>query len=229
MSITYGDFQQLVSENDGEVLTTAGGKALFRLESRTDGVRFTPKQSGKSRSVSSEGIKGYLAVYNQTGSMRTSDYSESRRHASYVLALIKLWQAQQPDAELIDDGISATDVIDPEFSAPEGEAKVRAHRHRERSRLIVEMAKDNFRKEHGRLFCTVCGFDFGQTYGHPDFIEAHHKIPLRDLAPGTRTKPSDLAMVCANCHRMLHRGNPWPTVEELRQRLTACRNSGQRS
>ncbi|MEZ5440098.1 MAG: HNH endonuclease [Lysobacterales bacterium] len=228
MSITYGDFQQLVSENDGEVLTTAGGKALFRLESRTDGVRFTPS-SGKSRSVGSEGIKGYLAVYNQTGSMRPSDYSENRRHASYVLALIKLWLAQQPDAELIDDGISATDVIDPDFRAPEGEEKVRAHRHRERSRLIVEMAKDNFRKEHKRLFCTICDFDFGHTYGDPDFIEAHHKIPLRDLAPGTRTKPSDLAMVCANCHRMLHRGNPWPTVEELRQRLIARRDSGQRS
>lgn len=37
------------------------------------------------------------------------------------------------------------------------------------------------------------GFDFGQTYGEPDFIEVHHLIPLRDLKPGDKTKLSDLA------------------------------------
>jgi 5-methylcytosine-specific restriction protein A len=30
---------------------------------------------------------------------------------------------------------------------------------------------------------------------------------------------SDLALVCSNCHSMLHRGNPWPSVDELRRSL----------
>jgi putative restriction endonuclease len=102
------------------------------------------------------------------------------------------------------------------FDAPEGAPTVRSHRRRERSREQVRMAKAIFRQKHGRLFCQVCEFDFGQTYGEPDFIEVHHLIPLRELKPGDKTKLSDLTMVCPNCHRMLHRGSPWPTIEALR-------------
>ncbi len=29
------------------------------------------------------------------------------------------------------------------------------------------------------------------------------------------TKPEDITMVCANCHRMLHRKRPWLTIDEL--------------
>ena len=85
------------------------------------------------------------------------------------------------------------------------------------------MAKKVFQAKHGRLFCQVCGFDFGRTYGEPDFIEVHHLIPLKDLKEGQKTKLSDLAMVCPNCHRMLHRGSPWPTIEQLKQRLEVAK------
>ena len=57
-----------------------------------------------------------------------------------------------------------------------------------------------------------------REFGEPDYIEAHHTTPPRDFTGSAETKVSDLAMVCANCHRMLHRGNPWPTLGELRQR-----------
>ena len=59
---------------------------------------------------------------------------------------------------------------------------------------------------------------FAAAYGErgDGFIECHHTIPVRDLRPGSRTRLSDLALVCANCHRMIHRRSPWLTVEELR-------------
>ncbi|ODA35047.1 hypothetical protein A6X21_04780 [Planctopirus hydrillae] len=124
---------------------------------------------------------------------------------------------------MIDDGTNVIGEIDLEFSAPEGDLTVRTHRRRERSRELVRIAKQLFRNQNdGRLFCEVCGFDFGKFYDEPDFIEAHHRIPLCDVAPGAITKPSDLAMVCANCHRMLHRGSPWPTIEDLKRRVTAA-------
>ncbi len=47
----------------------------------------------------------------------------------------------------IDDGIGTDTDIDPEFSAPEGGAKVRSHRRRERSRELVQMTKKAFRKK----------------------------------------------------------------------------------
>lgn len=224
MTITYSDFQKTVDDNASEVLVTAGGRASFRLEKSSDGVRFTPLSTGTSRSLNAEEVQRYLEVFNYTQSTTTSDYTAKLHNASYVLAVIKLWIGQQPDAPLIDDGTSEAGEIDPEFRAPEGDIKVRSHRQRERSRELVLMARLVFRKQNnGRLFCEVCGFDFGKTYGAPDFIEAHHWIPLCDLEPGTKTKVSDLAMVCANCHRMLHRGNPWPTVDGLKRKMEAAK------
>jgi 5-methylcytosine-specific restriction protein A len=55
------------------------------------------------------------------------------------------------------------------------------------------------------------------------FAECHHKLPL--AAGERRTLLSDLAIVCANCHRMLHRRSPWLTVEEL-QEILATSGSG---
>jgi predicted HNH restriction endonuclease len=222
MKITYQKFIQAVQENDGEELATAGGQATFLLQRTKQGVAFTPKSSGKPRLLNRESVESYLVYFNRTQSTTTSDYSERHRNQSYVLAIFKLILGQQSDAPVIDDGRSEESEIDPEFDAPEGAPIVRSHRRRERSRELVRMAKAVFRKRHGRLFCQVCEFDFGQTYGEPDFIEIHHLTPLRDLKLGHKTKLSDLAMVCPNCHRMLHRGSPWPTMAELKQRRIQC-------
>jgi len=75
-----------------------------------------------------------------------------------------------------------------------------------RNRKLVRDAKLAFRKKHGRLFCEVCDFDFSSRYGKlgNDYIEAHHLVPISRLSAATLLTIQDLAMVCANCHRMLH-------------------------
>ncbi|WP_352230624.1 MULTISPECIES: HNH endonuclease [Asaia] len=40
------------------------------------------------------------------------------------------------------------------------------------------------------------------------------------IEPGTKTKLSDLALLCANCHRMIHARRPWLSLDELRQIIT---------
>ncbi len=223
MKITWKQFVRVVEDNDGEILPTVGGRKRFRLDRTGRGVCFTPLSSRKPRLLRQDHIEDYLVVFNRTQSLNTSTYSKDFRNQSYTLAIIRLILGQNPDAALVDDGTSATGEIDPQFSAPEGKAKVRSHRRRERSRELVQMAKKVFRAKHGRLFCQACGFDFNRTYGEPDFIEVHHLIPLKDLQEGHKTKLSDLAMVCPNCHRMLHRGSPWPTIEQLKQRLEVAK------
>jgi putative restriction endonuclease len=84
----------------------------------------------------------------------------------------------------------------------------------------VRLAKQRFRERHaGQLFCEVCGFDYAARYGElgDGFIEAHHRVPWSELNENTLTRIVDLAMVCANCHRMLHRRTPWLAVDELRE------------
>lgn len=92
--------------------------------------------------------------------------------------------------------------------------KLIPHYIKERDGSVVRHAKEIFKRMHGKLFCEVCGFDFNEVFGQ-DFIEAHHKVPLSKIDGPTETQISDLAMVCSNCHRMLHRIEPFKTVEEL--------------
>ena len=73
---------------------------------------------------------------------------------------------------------------------------------------------------HGTT-CQVCGFNFGQHYGElgKDYIEVHHLKPLSSLDEEVEVDPAaDLACLCANCHRMMHRVRDHVmTVEELRR------------
>jgi 5-methylcytosine-specific restriction protein A len=56
--------------------------------------------------------------------------------------------------------------------------------------------------------CEVCGFNFEKEYG-TKYIEAHHIIPISEMRKKGQTsrtiREKDLAMLCSNCHRMIHR------------------------
>lgn len=73
--------------------------------------------------------------------------------------------------------------------------------------------------------CTVCAFDFGEVYGDwgQGFCEVHHVTPLGSETARRRTDPLyDLVVLCANCHRMVHRRREITlTIKELRGRLRA--------
>ncbi len=72
---------------------------------------------------------------------------------------------------------------------------------------------DKVKKYHGTV-CQACSFDFEKMYGKigSDYIDAHHLVPLSELRVGVDYKYSianDFAVLCANCHRMIHRSkNP---------------------
>jgi 5-methylcytosine-specific restriction protein A len=110
---------------------------------------------------------------------------------------------------------SDIDILDLEVT--ECRAKYVAHLRRERNRAVIEAKEAQALVQYGRLRCEVCGFDFGAVYGElgEGFCEVHHKIPLAALE-GTRvTTLADLAIICSNCHRVLHRHKPMPSVAEL--------------
>lgn len=120
---------------------------------------------------------------------------------------------------LEDDSTSGLDVY------VEGVILTRLHRIRERNVKAVSRKKKTVLSATGGLACEVCGFDFEARYGAlgHGYAECHHLIPLAQLADVRETRLQDLAIVCANCHRMFHRGGRWLTVEDLRAALRACR------
>jgi len=79
------------------------------------------------------------------------------------------------------------------------------HRKIERNRTAAHHAK----KFHGTR-CQACDLDFGERYGKigQGLIEAHHLRPIATLEGGVPVKydlAADFAVLCSNCHRMIHR------------------------
>lgn len=100
----------------------------------------------------------------------------------------------------------------------EGKLILKQHLVRERNTEVIKLAKECFLQRHGKLFCEVCEFDFKAHYGDigEGYIEGHHTKPISEMAENEQTKVEDIALVCANCHRMLHRKRPWLSLSELK-------------
>jgi 5-methylcytosine-specific restriction protein A len=113
------------------------------------------------------------------------------------------------------EGIVDIDEMDGE--APEGRLLERRHIVRERSRALRAKKIAQHLKQHGKLACETCGFDFRAVYGDKGdgIIECHHVMPLHETGPKT-TRLKDLILVCANCHRMIHHARPWLNPDQLR-------------
>jgi 5-methylcytosine-specific restriction protein A len=94
-----------------------------------------------------------------------------------------------------------------------------------RLQLVYERSRRNRSRAlelHGHL-CRVCGFDFDDTYGEDlaaAYIEVHHLRSLTTINGETVDPATDLAPLCANCHRMAHRRlGVIVSLEELRERI----------
>ncbi|MGE8944529.1 HNH endonuclease [Leptospira interrogans] len=120
--------------------------------------------------------------------------------------------------ELATDGIRQLSVDEEDIEAEEGRLLTRVHLKRERNRALVERKKKEALRKHGQLRCEVCKFVFGERYGQrgQGFIEVHHAKPVHTLVEGSKTKLSDLVLVCSNCHRMIHRARPWLDIDQLK-------------
>lgn len=124
----------------------------------------------------------------------------------------------------IDHDFENNEDLTGEF--PEGKIVERTHKARERNSQVISLAKEKFKKLKGRLYCQVCGFDFEKTYGQigKDFIEGHHTIAVSEMSNDHKTKVEDIAMLCANCHRMVHKKRPWLTMKNLGKLLKTKKN-----
>jgi hypothetical protein len=86
-----------------------------------------------------------------------------------------------------------------------------------RNPQLTEAVKRNY-----GFRCQVCRFDFAAKYGELGYgyIEAHHLNPLSERpelewTDELRTSVDDVTVLCANCHRMIHRRRPALSLKEL--------------
>lgn len=134
---------------------------------------------------------------------------------SAATELEELWAAYMPKGRS-DLGAAPFDIV-----AVEGKLSRRLvkHRSRERALRVAKIRATLESTRDGRLRCEVpgCAFDFEATYGPigKGYAQVHHLRPLGDSDEAVETTLEDLAVVCANCHAMIHRGGATRSIGRL--------------
>ena len=131
-------------------------------------------------------------------------------------------------AALIRKGIEVVESVKEE-EAPyevftEGRVVTETHLRRERDPKIRKKLLQA-KRNAGSLECEICGnYSPVKTPElEESMFEAHHILPL-SVTQERKTKLSEMALVCANCHRMIHRAialrKRWLSIEEAQKILS---------
>jgi 5-methylcytosine-specific restriction protein A len=148
-----------------------------------------------------------------------------RRTGDIAAQFDRDYEAMHALAESIRSSVAAGEQADfprdvgyENESEIEGRYLLRLHAYRERNPALRRKKINSVLAAGGALACEVCEFDFAQKYGERGrgYIECHHKVPLHVGGEKPRSI-KDLALLCSNCHRMIHTKPPWPTPTELRE------------
>ena len=204
----------VVEANPNTVVRVTARRALVRTRTGENWVSLQPLQDLAARVYAGEEV----AVTTR------------ERSAFYVAILVtrpEIAHALNPRRVWLKDSVSTFDAEyadlfpdEDRTTASEGRARYRHHRVTERSPLL-RRAKIQAVLASGRsLSCEACGFDFEARYGPlgRGFVECHHRVAI--AAGGEReTSLDDLVLLCANCHRMIHRTVPMASVEDFRAHL----------
>jgi predicted HNH restriction endonuclease len=208
LSQTMNDLRRVLGSVGNDKLRNANGVYMKLMNFRSVDPAF--KLQGKTGLTRGNKLEGVL----------WAEFHGDAQRLAKVAGTIRAGITEALASAIVLDTWAADDPTEG-AEAIEGAIATRMHRTRERSRVIVEKKKASVLKAHGALACEACGFDFSIRYGARGvgFIECHHTKPVETLGDGTPTKLSDLALLCANCHRMIHAKRPWLSVQDLQQSL----------
>lgn len=154
------------------------------------------------KELTTEDVNGIVDAY-------VNAYPTDKTFAKQLKSIFTLPSVPKPSTSSVGKDVDVAVSV-----KGEGRKRLVVHIVRERDPKIVTAKK----KASKSLACEVCGFDSEAVYGI-SYCEVHHLKPLSGLAKGTKTTLKDLAIVCANCHRIIHSEYPPIEIETLREML----------
>lgn len=193
----------------GEVLRDRSRLIRSRLSNFEAALPVTEIELGSTARLPS----GYVAGHALGASYSLASLPEEAELCADLQAIVRAYRALTYRGGIDADAESQGEVLE-EFDLPSSTTVIETrryafHRKIERNRTASKLAK----KFHGTV-CQACNLDFGKRYGAigEGYIEAHHLKPISSLEEGVAAHydvGEDFAVLCANCHRMIHRsGDP---------------------
>ncbi|MBI2387009.1 MAG: HNH endonuclease [Elusimicrobia bacterium] len=202
-----------------------------RVESLSESLRRLPYHAALSRKESFRNPAGVAFKLQNIRKVATGkglgNVSEMDR---------KIWPelGSRPEevrrlAELIRNGVQVAQSLpnsegdDDDSEFVEGRIVTQNHKRRERNPQVRrQLLKVRWSK--GRLACDMC-LEQSKS-AEPSFedagFEAHHLVPV-SMAMERKTRLSDIALLCASCHRLLHRAiareKRWLNIQDGRRIL----------
>ena len=160
-----------------------------------------------------EDIDFYTDPIDKLWDWRSTDYFSNKQ----IVRLRNNWDCFDNNTKSFDE-IATEDQVaaDPIL---EGQPRLTKHYYRERDptlrwRKLADMIR------HDGLSCECCNDKAERYRGTPErMFEIHHKIPLANYDGERITQLHEVAVLCANCHRVIHATNPPRTIEDLRSEL----------
>lgn len=116
------------------------------------------------------------------------------------------------------DATAKPEVEAESLVGKEGRLLARLHIYKERDQKFAQRVRKYYKdKSGGRLVCEACGCAPDEVYGPAgeSCMEAHHKVPIAQLQPDSVMVVSDMAMLCASCHRVVHSERPCLTIDKV--------------
>ena len=182
-------FQQVIRN----VLTGKGSKRNCNIDLLDNLLKEIYDDSGKKGLVTAlNSIKEYIDYYKASHNVKKARYIMRLFH-EYSL---KIQYSIPRDYKKF---IEEEDNIVLDFV--EGETTTKTYKSRNREKKIRKLSLDY----HGTV-CQSCGFDPVKKYGKKlglRALVAHHKNPMKEGIRTTNNK-KDMALVCCNCHSILH-------------------------
>jgi len=215
-----GDIQQallnLLDETDGALIPTETYKLLADRLGISEEVRNVTRgdvwRSGRDGTNSQE--KAWHTLVQTAVELL-------RRKGRLTRNTPGLWTATTVTA--------SQDDIQIMVEALEGAVKYRLSAERVRNTALYK-AKIRLTASNGPICCEGCNQDYCSIYGEigQDIWHVHHNNPLGTGAARV-TKLDDLAVLCPNCHAIVHKHEPILSVEELRHLISNVKSrlSGQ--
>lgn len=157
----------------------------------SDGVAF---KVGNIRAIATgRGLQNTSRMDQEVWDEFGSDVNSLRKFCDGIRSGVEVLKAE-PETE--------EDEEESEFK--EGRVLTKLHKTRERNKSLRKKLINKLKKSN-ELNCEMCGVEPKANLGEFGLrmFECHHIIPISE-AVREKTKLSELSLLCANCHRLIH-------------------------